>query len=205
MTSDYELRAVDVGVWRADRCLFEQLDFALAAAGQAVVVGANGAGKTTLLRVLAGLLTPTYGTVTWQGRPVTRLAAEQRAQIAYRGHHDGLKRELTVTENLDFHAAVWGSRAAVTGVIDEAGLAGAAALRARYLSAGQRRRAALATLRLSGASLWILDEPTTNLDTGGRQLLGQWIDNHRAGGGSVVIASHQPEEFVKSGALVIEL
>ena len=205
MTIDYELRAVDVAVWRAERCLFERLDFALARAGQAVVIGANGAGKTTLLRVLAGLIMPTYGAVTWQGRSVTQLAPEQRAEIAYRGHHDGLKRELTVAENLAFHAAVWRSRVDVASVIDEAGLGGAGPLRARYLSAGQRRRAALATLRLSGASLWILDEPTTNLDAGGRQLLGQWIEKHRADGGSVVIASHQPEEFVRSGALVIEL
>jgi heme exporter protein A len=205
MTTTNELRGANVAVWRGERCLFEQLDFALCAQQLAVVVGPNGAGKTTLLRVLAGIASPTYGEVTWQGREISRLSAEERAQIAYRGHHDGLKRELTLLENLEFHASIWGSRLDVRALIEEAGIAGAAATRARHLSAGQRRRAALATLKLSAASLWILDEPTTNLDTEGRSLLGEWIRAHREGGGSVVVASHQPEELMSTGTLVIEL
>jgi heme exporter protein A len=205
MTTINELRSADLAVWRAERCLFERLDFALLPEQLAVVVGPNGAGKTTLLRVLAGLATPTYGDVTWRGRAVSALRAEERAQIAYRGHHDGLKRELTLMENLAFHAAVWQSGLDLRALAEQAGLTSAAETRARYLSAGQRRRAALATLKLSAARLWILDEPTTNLDADGRRLLGNWIATHRREGGSVVVASHQPEEFMTSGTLVIEL
>ena len=78
-------------------------------------------------------------------------------------------------------------------------------MRARYLSAGQRRRVALAMLQLSGAKLWLLDEPTTNLDSEGRRLLVEWTRRHLADGGLAVIATHQPNEFAMPGALMIEL
>jgi heme exporter protein A len=78
-------------------------------------------------------------------------------------------------------------------------------MRARYLSAGQRRRAALAMLQLSGAKLWLLDEPTTNLDGEGRALLVEWTRRHVMGGGLAVIATHQPDEFSLPGALMIDL
>ncbi|HLF10747.1 MAG TPA: ATP-binding cassette domain-containing protein, partial [Gammaproteobacteria bacterium] len=84
-------------------------------------------------------------------------------------------------------------------------LQGAADTRVRYLSAGQKRRAALASLRLSGASLWLLDEPTTNLDRDGRTLLRDWTRRHLAAGGLAVIATHQPDELADRGDLVIEL
>jgi heme exporter protein A len=169
------------------------------------LVGANGSGKTTLLRILAGLALATSGSVTWRNKAVSELTPEERSDVAYRGHLEALKRDLTVVENLEFHAALCGREAKFDAVLEELKLGQVAHMRARYLSAGQRRRVALAMLRLSGAKLWLLDEPTTNLDGEGRAVLAAWVRRHVADGGLAVIATHQPEEFAAPGALMIEL
>ena len=195
----------ELAVWRGERCLFEALHFDLGPEQLALLVGANGSGKTTLLRILAGLGLPTGGSVTWKGALVTELAAEERAEIAYRGHLDALKRDLTVAENLAFHSAIWGQERGFEHVLEELKLDHVAHMRARYLSAGQRRRAALAMLQVSGAKLWLLDEPTTNLDSEGRALLVEWTRRHVMSGGLAVIATHQPGEFSMRGALMIDL
>jgi heme exporter protein A len=205
MTDRVLLRGQGLAVWRGERCLFEKLDFALAPQQLALLVGANGSGKTTLLRILAGLGTPTAGSVTWKGIAMSELAIEERAAVAYRGHLEALKRDLTVVENLAFHATLWQRESSFDGVLAELKLDKVAHMRARYLSAGQRRRVALAMLHLSGAKLWLLDEPTTNLDSEGRALLVEWTRRHVEDGGLAVIATHQPEEFAAPGALVIEL
>jgi heme exporter protein A len=205
MTDRALLCGRELAVWRGERCLFEQLHFELGAEQLALLVGANGSGKTTLLRILAGLGLPTAGSVTWKGASITDLLAEDRAQIAYRGHHDALKRDLTVAENLAFHSALWGHEQGFENVLEELKLDHVAHMRARYLSAGQRRRAALAMLKLQGAKLWLLDEPTTNLDSEGRTLLVEWTRRHVKGGGLAVIATHQPDEFAMRDALLIDL
>lgn len=206
MTDQVLLRGQELAVWRGGHCLFERLHFELGAEQPlALLVGPNGSGKTTLLRVLAGLALPTSGEVTWKGVAVSELSGDDRGDVAYRGHLEALKRDLTVAENLAFHSALWGRPTRLDGILAELKLNKAAHMRARYLSAGQRRRVALAMLRLSGAKLWLLDEPTTNLDSEGRALLVDWTRRHIADGGLAVIATHQPEEFASRGALMIEL
>jgi heme exporter protein A len=205
MTDRVLLRGEGLAVWRGERCLFEQLHFELEPTQLALLVGANGSGKTTLLRILAGLGLPTAGSATWRGRAINALVAEERAEVAYRGHFEALKRDLTVAENLEFHALLWGQEPKFGGVLEELKLDQLAHMRARYLSAGQRRRVALAMLQSSGAKLWLLDEPTTNLDSAGRALLVNWVQRHLANGGLAVVATHQPDEFATRGALVIEL
>jgi heme exporter protein A len=205
MTDRALLSGRDLAVWRGERCLFEELHFELGASQLALLVGPNGSGKTTLLRIVAGLGVPTAGRVTWKGASVAELAGEDRAEIAYRGHVEALKRELTVVENLAFHAAIWDRKQAFEQVLEELKLEQVAHMRARYLSAGQRRRVALAMLMLQGAKVWLLDEPTTNLDREGRALLVEWTRRHVADGGIAVIATHQPDEFAMRGALMIEL
>jgi len=195
----------ELAVWRGERCLFERLQFELGPAQLALLVGPNGSGKTTLLRILAGLGLPTSGSVTWKGIAISELAIEQRGELAYRGHLEALKRDLTVAENLGFHAALWNSDSNREHILEELRLGAVAHMRARYLSAGQRRRVALAMLKMSGAKLWLLDEPTTNLDGEGRALVVEWTRRHLADGGIAVIATHQPDEFAAPGALMIEL
>jgi heme exporter protein A len=205
MDDAVELRARAVAMWRGERCLFEQLDFSLGAQQLALVVGANGSGKTTLLRALAGLAQPTSGAITWRGSPLGSLPPHLRGDIAYRGHLDGLKKDLTVLENLRFHAAIWDGPTPLNSLLEEVGLAPAAHVRVRHLSAGQQRRAALATLRLNRAKLWVLDEPTTNLDANGRATIVGWIRAHLAAGGAAVVATHQPEELSTRGTIVMEI
>jgi heme exporter protein A len=205
MTDSTGLQGRELAVWRGERCLFEQLQFELASGQLALLVGPNGAGKTTLLRVLAGLAEPSAGSVTWNGRAVSELDPEQRSAIAYRGHLEGLKRELTIRENLEFHCAICPGSGDSDSVLTELELDTLRDVRVRYLSAGQRRRTALALLQLSGAALWLLDEPTTNLDARGRTLLRSWVGRHVTAGGLAVIATHQPDEFATPGALMIEL
>jgi len=205
MPNAMELRARELAVFRGERCLFEGLDLELGPGQLGLVVGANGSGKTTLLRVLAGLATATSGTVTWRGSAPSSLPFEHRGEIAYRGHLDGLKRDLTVLENLRFHASIWGNAADFAAILEELALGAVANVRVRHLSAGQQRRASLATLKLCAARLWILDEPTTNLDSDGRGRIIGWIRAHLAAGGAAVVATHQPDDLKQSGALLVEL
>jgi heme exporter protein A len=168
-------------------------------------VGHNGAGKTTLLRTLSGLTPPTSGRVFWRDKEVRRLTPEQRTEIAYRGHMDGLKRELTVEENLDFCRTLYGGRTETEPLLGRVGLLSRRQVQVRHLSAGQRRRTGLATLRLAGAQLWILDEPMTHLDEAGRSLVSAWIREHVAQRGMAIVATHRPDELADRGAVMIEL
>lgn len=204
MSAPSGLSAFDLEIWRGRSCLIQGLSFSLPA-GLALVTGANGTGKTTLLRALAGLASPTSGRVEWQGHAIRSLPAERRGEIAYRGHLDALKRELTVVENLRFCQTLGGRTGDLGALLAEVGLEKAADRRVRDLSAGQRRRAALATFKLAAARLWILDEPLTNLDRTGRDLMIDWTRAHVARGGAAVVATHEPERFAGPGALLIEL
>jgi heme exporter protein A len=199
------LSARGLEVWRGERCLFEALDFDLDSGQTAVLVGPNGAGKTTLLRVLAGLASPTGGRVLFGGADVRALAPEERGSIVYRGHLDGLKKDLSVYENLEYQRRLFGKAIEIEPLLAELGLETKRDTRVRHLSAGQRRRTSLASLKLAAAALWILDEPMTNLDAQGRAVVTEWVHGHVAAGGLAVVATHQVGELARPGALMIEL
>lgn len=182
---------------RGTRCLFDGLDLALRPGGLLHVEGANGAGKTSLLRLLAGLALPVAGDVNWHGRPIARQRETYARAMLYLGHLPALKDELSAHENLLAHARMRGLAADARMVADALGRCGLGAatqrLAARVLSAGQRRRAALARLLLSAAvPLWILDEPFAALDAAASERLGRTLHDHVSAGGMVVITSHQP-------------
>ena len=141
--------------------------------GQLVhLAGSNGSGKTTLLRVLAGLLTAEQGDVIWQGQPIASNFESYASTVAYLGHSDALKADFTAHENLAHEVGL--RRSVTSREIDDAltrvGLERCRDLPARVLSAGQHRRLAMARVMLTAASLWILDEPFTNLDHDGVEL-----------------------------------
>ena len=181
----------------------------LDAAGGALVhvAGPNGSGKTTLLRVLAGLLPAEQGEVRWRNVPIAAQRDEWSVTIAYLGHSDALKSELTARENLSFDVGM--RRPVAPAEIDEAlarvGLSTSRDLPARALSAGQRRRLAMARVMLSGAPLWLLDEPFTNLDHVGTVLLSGVIALHLDAGGAALIAAHQPPSIAQHAAGNVEL
>ncbi len=178
---------------RGERLLFQNLDFALDAGCVLILEGANGSGKSSLLRLAAGLSRPAAGALYWDGRPIEREAEAHHRRLIYLGHADGLKAGLSVRENLAFWAALTGDAAKVDAALELFDLLLLADLPARFLSAGQRRRTALARLALQdirAPALWLLDEPTTALDKAGQALLLGLIRDHLAAGGLALLASH---------------
>jgi heme exporter protein A len=187
------LDAIALSCVRNETTLFRDLDFSAAAGEVLLVSGPNGSGKTSLLRLLGGIGLPESGTVRWCGADIATLGTEFRSVLEYLGHANGIKLELTAAENLEFAARLrrGNDAAGVAAALDAAGLRGHGATRARLLSAGQRRRLALARLRLSTAPLWLLDEPLTALDAGGRDFVGGLIADHARAGGLTVVATHE--------------
>lgn len=190
---------------RGERRLFVGLEFDLVGGQLALVTGPNGAGKTTLLRTLAGLRLPSVGTITFDGKPTAEVARSLTAPLAFQGHLDGLKRDLTVTENMQFYGSLWASEEQPGELAAELGLEQCMERQVRQLSAGQRRRAALGCLRLRPATLWLLDEPLTNLDVHGAELVAAWLDRHLARGGAAVVATHQPDKLAGRATLEVDL
>ena len=177
---------------RGDRKLFENLSFRVKAGQALAVEGANGSGKTSLLRLIAGFLSPAAGRLIVQDANGDSDDAEERGKkIGWLGHHDGLKPQLTVQEQLTFWAALYRGIANAE-VLAQVGLARQADLPCRYLSAGQKRRLALARLQVSGRPLWLLDEPFAALDTSGQALVAQLMALHCGQGGIIIAATHDP-------------
>jgi len=180
------LAAAGVSAFRGERLVLRDLSFHVPDGGALLLLGANGSGKSTLLRVLAGLKRPDAGQVAWRGQDLR----EHPAPVAYLGHLDAVKPGLTAMENLALAARIGrGDAAGALAALDLSALAG---LPARLLSAGQKRRLALARLLASRAGLWLLDEPTLGLDAASVDRLGALMAAHRAGGGVVVAATHLP-------------
>ena len=186
------LRVQELALERGGRRLFAGLSFE-AAAGEAVIVtGPNGAGKTSLLRALCGFLTAQAGRFALEGGDEQLTVGEQ---AHYLGHADALKSALTAGENLFFWAAALGavsSRETVIEALARVGLAHAVDFPARTLSAGQKRRAALARLLVADRPLWLLDEPTAALDAAAQAAFAAIMRERLAGGGIIVAATHAP-------------
>ena len=189
------LTADKVSCIRGDRLVLDAIGFAVPAGGALILVGPNGAGKSTLLRVLASLKRIDAGTITFDG------VADAAGHAAYLGHQDAIKPGLTTLENLAFAARIGGGDARTA--LAQAGLAPLSALPARMLSAGQKRRLALARLTLLGAPLWLLDEPTLGLDTAAVERFGETLSAHRAAGGVVVAATHLPLPLPDAATLAL--
>ena len=187
------LTAEKLTLMRGDRTLFRGLNFRVAAGQALAVEGANGAGKTSLLRLIAGFLTPAAGSLVLTTASGTITDGEERGHYAaWLGHQDGLKSQLTVAEQILFFARLYRSVSDPGAVLEQVGLQRQSALPCRYLSAGQRRRLALARLLVSGRSLWLLDEPFAALDVAGQALVGQLMALHCGAGGIVIAATHDP-------------
>jgi len=175
---------------RNDEPIFGPLDLTLNPGEVVLVEGDNGSGKTTLLKVLSGLLEPTSGEVLLHGSALTLAKLSQ--QVALLGHLLGLKLELSALQNLRFAVGLGGIRQGITPLIALAsvGLEGYEDAPLRVLSAGQKKRVALARLLLVPAALWLLDEPYANLDREGMALVNRLLETHARRGGAALITSH---------------
>lgn len=175
---------------RQDEPVFGPLDFRLDAGELTLIEGDNGSGKTTLMRILTGLLHAEEGELLWRGEPLHRDRCV--GDIVFLGHQLGLKLELTPRENLRVAVGLHGHRehTDIDTVLARVGLAGYGDEPVRRLSAGQKKRAALARLLLIPAVLWLLDEPYANLDRTGIELVNHLLAEHIARGGAALVTSH---------------
>jgi heme exporter protein A len=201
------LEVADLACRRGGRPVFERLSFGLAAGELLALTGRNGSGKTTLLRALALLVRPAAGTIRWQGKDVGAEPETWRGRLAWLGHLEGLKGDLTVAENLDvaerLRSATRPDAERLSAALAAFDLAALADRPIRTLSAGQRRRAALARVVLSGASLWLLDEPLNALDTAAQAGFRAALERHLAAGGLAIAATHTELGF--AGMRTLEL
>jgi heme exporter protein A len=201
---DGDLVAEGLACRRGERLVFTGLGCVLPPGGALVLTGANGSGKSSLLRLLATLLTPAAGQVIWGGVPIAADLPRYRASLHYVGHLDAIKPTLGVRDTVSYWADMRGSLGQVDAALAAFGLAAMADWPCRWLSAGQRRRLALARLVAAPASLWLLDEPLASLDADGESCLVAAIDLHRRAGGRVVIATHQALAIPDAQALALE-
>lgn len=180
-------------LWRGEKHLLRGVSFTLGSGELLQVVGPNGVGKTSLLRCIAGLMPIESGEIRWGAQLMERCRDEFHQQLAYLAHTNALKPDLTALENLRY--AVGLRRAAAPGELSQMlhrlQIPMCADLPARALSAGQKRRLALARVLLTQAPLWILDEPITNLDVAGIALFEACMAEHLAAGGMILTAAHQ--------------
>jgi heme exporter protein A len=178
---------------RGGRLVFRDVSFRVGAGEALAIEGANGSGKTSLLRLIAGFLTAQSGTISLRKDGAQIRDGEERGKfVGWLGHQDGVKPQMTPAETLRFFAGLYDVVADTNAALDSVGLARAAELPCRYLSAGQKKRLALARLKIGARPLWLLDEPLAALDAQGKSLLRDLIERHCASGGIAIAATHEP-------------
>ena len=187
--STHFLEGTGLSCIRDDRVLFENLTFELVSGQILLLEGKNGSGKTSLLRILCGFREPDSGHINWCGEAIND--SQFYAQMAYVGHLDGIKKELTVQENLKMSLALSSpGMYSINEALTKVHLSGYDDVLVQALSAGQKRRLSLARLLITENFLWILDEPFTSLDKQGIALIETLMTDHCANGGMIVLTSH---------------
>lgn len=192
MENAIRLSARDIAIDRGGRSIIAGVSFEAQGGAALTLTGPNGAGKSSLLRAIAGFLPLAAGAFALEGGAAEAAIGEQ---AHYLGHADALKGALTAGENLAFWAGALGgdsSRPAWLGALGRLGLAHVADFPVGALSAGQKRRVALARLLVAARPLWLLDEPTTALDAAAQGLFAAIMREHLAAGGLIVAATHAP-------------
>lgn len=198
------LRLDRVACRRGGRIVFSDLSLTMAAGEAWLLVGPNGAGKSSLLRMLAGLIDPAQGVISWRDEPIARDRMAYQADVLYGGHLDGVKAPLTPREHLNFWAALMGAPArGWDDLLTRWGLSARADDPARFLSAGQKRRLALARFELDPRPLWLMDEPDAALDRAAQDALRAMIARHCAQGGMALVASHDPDLLATARRLAL--
>lgn len=199
-----QLEVRNLHLWRGEHHLLRGISFGLSAGQLLQVNGPNGVGKTSLLRVIAQLLPAESGDMSWNGADARRAL---RQQLVYLGHSSALKLDLTALENLQFSIGLQRSvrRDECVQALHTLAIPQCVDLPARVLSAGQRRRVALARLLMTQQPVWVLDEPITNLDVAGIALVEALLSRHLDHGGLILVAAHQPLLSTHAGTRQLHL
>ncbi|QBQ56334.1 cytochrome c biogenesis heme-transporting ATPase CcmA [Nitrosococcus wardiae] len=198
-----QLQVEELTCRRGERLLFENMSFTVKAGDVLEVSGHNGSGKTSLLRLLCGLLIPEKGTLLWRGQPINKIKPLYHSELAYVGHTDAIKGDLTARENLIIAGALNGGGIDPEQALERVDLSRIRELPGRFLSAGQRRRLALARLLVNRARLWLLDEPFTALDKVAIRTIATLLEEHAAAGGMAVFTSHHAINIAHARTLEI--
>jgi len=206
-SSGARLEIHQLHLWRGERHLLRGVSLEVKRGELLQITGPNGVGKTSLLRCAAGLLPFESGEIRWSSQNVTTDRDGYHQQLAYLAHVNALKADLTALENLQFGVGIRHSLTTeqARAALQRLQIPQCADLPVRALSAGQKRRVAIARIVLSDATLWILDEPITNLDAAGVELFEQVMDEHLATGGMILTAAHQLLLQGRAGAGTMEL
>lgn len=191
---------------RNDVPLLQDVHFDVCSGDVLQLVGLNGSGKTTILKLLAGLLKPEHGDVLWQGESIYKNPENYHPHVFYLGHQRGIKKDLTVFENLQLN---WNqkkqSQDEIYQALDALNILSLADKALKYLSQGQQQRVALAKLKTTSAKLWLMDEPFSSLDGDGAILIEQLFTEHCTQGGTVIVSTHQPISWQKITAKLFQL
>lgn len=187
------LETRELTILRGDEPLFENVNLTLDAGDVLRVEGANGSGKTTLLRAVCGLIQADEGDIFWKGSRLPKNRSSFLEQTLFLGHKPGIKNELNAIENLQAYLSIGEASTgqSIEWALGKMEISHRQHLPCGVLSAGQRRRVALARLLLEKASLWVLDEPLTSLDQSGRELVTSMVEHHANAGGAVLYSTHQ--------------
>lgn len=198
MTKHILLKVQNLAFERNDTVLFQPVDFELNSGEALQLQGINGSGKTTLFQLLTGIFQPSCGQISYCGQLFKDCRYAFLSNVLYIGHQSGVKAALTVDENLRWMSPNNTSSEKISAALKAVGLDDYAKIPCANLSAGQRRRVALARLMTSQAKLWFLDEPFTSLDKQGVELIEQCMSKHLNQGGSILFSSHQDLAQVKA-------
>lgn len=200
----FEFQVKQITCYRGDQRLVNKLSFSLSNGEITQIVGRNGVGKTTLLKSMVGIVPLHSGEVLWQGQSIQKDRLNYHENIYYLDHQIGIKSELTVLENIILDVRI-GHKKNHREVLTQLGLIEMQNKLARRLSQGERQRLALVKLLLSGAALWILDEPFSSLDSEIMNTFQAIMEAHCHSGGGIVFTSHQGAVFPKLALKILHL
>ena len=202
------IKAADISCQRGNFLLFEAVSFALNFGQSLLISGPNGIGKTTLLESIAGLRALQHGNISYKDKILAKNKDEWFEDSLYIGHKTGNKKELNCLENLRSFLQIQGievTNSQAEDALEQVGLAGFEYQMAGSLSAGQKKRLALARLLLVNFPVWILDEPFVNLDVAGCQWLLGVLDNHVKNNGILIITAHDNKAIKEKVSIEIIL